>query len=214
MSTLLFESYDTQPDIFKSRFQEYCKFSIILGFVISVGAIFTAKQYLSLFYDITVYKESIFCFKILMGSFLIMLICIPLHTAMLAAHQEKLTLKIILFQLTCNITGNWILIPLYGIMGSAFSTVLTELIGLPLYLIFIQRILPVRIFRTVVQGGVSIIPMGLYLYFSSPLTHFIIKGLIGAGIAGLTIMALRVYTLKEILYLKDTLLSFEKRLSS
>lgn len=214
MSTLLFESYDTQPGTFKSRFREYSKFSFILGFVICVGAVFTAKPYLSLFYDITVYTESIDCFRILMGSFLIMLICIPLHTAMLAAHQEKLILKIILFQLACNITGNWILIPLYGIMGSAFSTVLSELIGLPLYLIFIQRVLRVRIFKTILQGGVSVIPMGLYLYFSSPATHFIIKGLTGAAIAALTVAVLRVYTLKEMIYLKDALLSFERRPSS
>ncbi len=210
MSTLLFESYDKRPDVFKRRFDEYVKCSIIMGFGISVGSIFMAKSYMGLFYDMTVYKESIRCFQLLMLSFLFMMVCIPLHSGMLAAHKEKLTLKIILVQLACNITGNWLLIPKYGIMGSAFCTVLSEMVGLPLYLIFFKSILPLKVFKNILMALISVIPMAMYLYFSSQSDHYIIRFLIGAAIMAASLFVLRVYTLKELIQLKEVLLSFDK----
>jgi len=211
MNTLLFESYGSHPETFKSRFEEYFKFSIIIGFGITVGSILMAIPYLNLFYDLVVYKESIRCFQILMFSFLFMMICIPLHSGMLAAHKEQLTLKIILFQLLCNITGNWLLIPKYGIMGSAFSTVLSVLVGFPLYLIFFKNILPIKVFKNILMAAFSVIPMAVYLYFSPVSTHYIIKCLIGMAIMGASVIILRIYTLKELIHLKDILLSFDKK---
>lgn len=210
MNTLLFESYGSRIEIFKSRFAEYSKFSTVIGFGIAVGFIFLARPYLSLFYDMTAYKESIPCFQILMFSFLFMMISIPLHSGMLAAHQEKLTLKIILVQLLGNITGNWVLIPKYGIMGSAFSTVLSELIGFPLYVIFFKRILPMRFLKNILMALFSVIPMAVYLYFSPLAAHYVINGVIGLVILGASVLVLRVYTVKELIHLKNVLLSFDK----
>jgi O-antigen/teichoic acid export membrane protein len=209
MNPILFENYKKSADAFKKYFEKYIKFMIYFSYGVTIVFIILAEYYLNIFYDIKQYHESIMCFRILMLSLLIMTVNSPLHSGMLAAHREKTLLGIIIFQFSCNVIGNLILIPRYGILGSSIATVITEAIGLPFYVYYFRKIMPVHLVKDFSIAVLAAVPMGLFLYFVP--IHYIFRGIIGTGIMILFTVLLRGYTIKEILDIKNTLFSINNK---
>jgi O-antigen/teichoic acid export membrane protein len=208
MNPILFENYKKSIDDFKKYFEKYMKFMIFFSYGVTIIFIILAEYYLNIFYNIKDYHDSILCFRILMLSLLFMTINSPLHSGMLAAHREKTLLSIIIFQFFCNVIGNIILIPRFGIIGSSIATVLTEAIGLPFYIYYFRKIMPVLVVKNFLIALLSAIPMGLFLYFTP--IHYILRGIIGTGIMIFFTVLLRGYTLEEILNIKKSLFSINK----
>ena len=209
MNPILFGNYKKSFADFRNYFNKYLKFMIFFSYGVTVIFIILAEYYLNIFYDLTKYHDSLLCFRILMLSLLFMTINSPLHSGMLAAHREKTLLSIIIFQFVVNVIGNVILIPRYGIIGSSVATVLTEAIGLPFYIYYFNKIMPVRIVKNSIIAILSAIPMGLFLFFTP--IHYMLRGIIGTGIMILFAVILRGYTIDEILNIKNSLFSVAKR---
>ncbi len=209
MNPILFENYKKSASAFRIYFEKYMKFMIYFSYGVTIIFIILAEYYLKIFYDITEYHDSILCFRILMLSLLFMTINSPLHSGMLAAHREKTLLSIIVFQFFCNVIGNVLLIPGFGIIGSSIATVLTEAIGLPFYIYFFRKIMPVHVIKNFSIALVAAMPMGLFLYFVP--IHYMLRGIIGTGIMIVFTVLLRGYTIEEILDIKNSLFSINKK---
>jgi O-antigen/teichoic acid export membrane protein len=209
MNPILFENYKKSASAFRIYFEKYMKFMIYFSYGVTIIFIILAEYYLKIFYDITEYHDSILCFRILMLSLLFMTINSPLHSGMLAAHREKTLLSIIVFQFFCNVIGNVLLIPGFGIIGSSIATVLTEAIGLPFYIYFFRKIMPVHVIKNFSIALVAAMPMGLFLYFVP--IHYMLRGIIGTGIMIVFTVLLRGYTIEELLDIKNSLFSINKK---
>lgn len=209
MNPILFENYKKGIVDFSSYFEKYMKFMIFFGYGTTVIFIILAPFYLKSFYDLTKYDQSILCFRILMLSLFFMTVNSPLHSGLLAAHREKTLLGIIVFQFIVNLGGNLALIPMYGIRGSAVATVLTEVIGFPLYIYYFRKIMPVRIARNMIIAVFASVPMAAVLYYL-PL-HYIVRGIIGGLVMVVSAVILRGYTFKEINDIKNSLFSLNNK---
>ena len=193
MSPILFESFKTSLESYKNFFYKYFKFMIYFGYGISVVFIILAVPYLNVFYDLKAYHGSVLCFQILMLTLFFVTINSPLHNGLLSAHKEKTLLGIVVFQLTCNIISNFILIPIYGILGAAYSTVLTEVVGLPFYIYYFRKVMPIKQFKNFIIATISVIPMGLFLYHST--IYYVFRAAIGIIILIATaVILLRIFS--------------------
>jgi O-antigen/teichoic acid export membrane protein len=209
MNPILFENYKKSAEDFRKYFDKYMKFMIYFSYGATIIFIILAEYYLNIFYNIRDYHDSILCFRILMLSLLFMTINSPLHSGMLAAHREKTLLSIIVFQFLCNVIGNIVLIPRFGIIGSSIATVLTEAIGLPFYICYFRKIMPVHVVKNFSIAVLSAIPMGLFLYFVP--IHYILRGIIGVVIMMCFVVLLRGYSIEEILNIKNTISTIDKK---
>jgi len=209
MSPILFETFQKSKELYKNYFETYMKFMIFAGCGITVIFFVLAEDYLGIFFNLENYSESILCFRILIIALFFFTINGPLHIGMLSARHEKALLGIIVMQLIFNVTGNWLLIPEYGIYGSAVSTVVTEAVGFPVYIVFFRKILKINIKENFIIAVIAVVPVGLFLHYSS--VFFIARAVVGVCIFVILIVVLRGYTFEEINKIKSALLSFEKK---
>jgi O-antigen/teichoic acid export membrane protein len=208
MIPILFGYFRTSRLLYEIYFNKYMKFMIFLGYSVTIIFYFLATEYLSIFYDLKEFNQSIMCFKILILSQFFMTINSPLHSGLLSANKEKTLLKITGFQLIVNIVSNVILIKKFGINGSAAASVITEAIGLPLYIFIFNKIIPVKHFKHFIIASLSIIPMALFLYYST--INFIPRAIISILIVIISSILLRGYTIREILEIKTNLFSIKR----
>ncbi len=99
------------------------------------------------------YSQSAYIFQILVVKMIFMLILNPLHMiAYSAGHPWIISIKDIV-ALFINIVANIILIPLLGIPGAAYGTLLTTVIGgiIPVIYIYFRILSPLRGFETPAQ---------------------------------------------------------------
>jgi len=208
MNPILFENYRNNFENYKEFFNKYSKFMIFSGYGVTVIFIILAIPFLDIVYNLENYHKSILCFRILMISLFFITINSPLHSGLLSAHKEKTLLMIITVQLGANIIGNLILIPTFGIIGSSIATVLTEVVGIAFYIYYFRKIFPVRILRHFVIATITVIPMGIFLYYST--IYFIFRAIIGVIIMAFFVVILRGYTIDEIINFKRSLFNIEK----
>ncbi len=129
MMPILFENYKLNLEKYNTYFEQFSKFMIYTGYLVAVCSLFLAEPILKIFYDLSVYKGTVVCFQILILSFFFMSINSSFNTGLLSIHHEKTLLWIISIQFVMNIIGNIILIPRFGVNGSAMAAVLTEAAG-------------------------------------------------------------------------------------
>jgi len=195
-STLLFEKYKINIQQFKDYFQKYFKFILFLGIFVTIFFTFNAQFYLGLFYNLNSFANSVLCFKILLGSFFLMTINCPIVTGFYTTHNEKTLLKIVIFQFSCNVVGNYLLIPVYGINGAALSTIITEGSGFLIYIFLFKKIIDFKILKNFLYSILCSIPFGLFLYFINWPIYFKIPASIFIYL--ISVLLFRGYTLSEI----------------
>lgn len=208
MNPILFENYKNSLENYTKYFDAYIKFIIFSGYGVTVIFIILAVPFLDIFYNLENYHESILCFRILMISLFFITINAPLHSGLLSAHKEKTLLGIIIIQLCANIIGNFILIPPMGIIGSSIATVLTEIVGIVFYVYYFRKIYPVKILKHFIIAAITVIPMGIFLHYSS--IFYVLRALIGIIIMIFFVLIIRGYTIKEVMNIKRMLFTFER----
>lgn len=84
-----------------------------------------------------------------------------------AMDMHMLYMKIVAIQLAVNISFNIILIPHWGILGAAVATILSEIVGLPLYYVSFNRKVHLKfsVVYNIVKPLLSSGVMAIFLYF-------------------------------------------------
>ncbi len=207
-SPILFENYKLNFSKYKLYFDNYLKFMIYANVATAVGAFFLAEPLLGIFYDLSQYHESVLCFRILTVSILMIGLNSPFNIGLLSIHKEKTLLIIIIIQFTGNIIANILLIPDFGIQGSAMGTIVTEIIGLPVYVYVFKKYVELTMVKHLIIAALAAVPMALVLYFMP--AHFMIKAVCGSITMIIFIVLLKGYTIDEILHIKENLFTFKK----
>lgn len=200
---ILFENYKLNLEKYKFYFNHFLKFLVFFTYITACLSFFLAFPVLNIFYDLNKYHDSILCFQILSCSIFLIGVNSPYNIGLLSMHKEKQLLGIITTQFIINIIANLILIPKYGIYGSSISTVISDLIGVPLYIISFTRVIKISIWRNYALATISIIPMALVLYFLN--INFILKALIGVAVMFAFTLLIKGYTIEELQFIRKTL---------
>jgi O-antigen/teichoic acid export membrane protein len=203
ISPILFENFKNNKAAYKNYFTKYIKFMIFFGIGLSTLLILLAKPYMSIFYNMKKYGNSVVCFKIIMVSLFFMSANSPLAIGLYSSHNEKTLLYLVTYQLLANIAGNFILIPYLGINGAAIATVITEISGLLFYIYFFKKVIEFKVLLHFFKASICIIPAILVFIFTN--MHFAIKAIISSLVFLISMMAIKAYSLHEIKEVKDLL---------
>lgn len=113
---------------------------LILGALcIAVLSFWNAETILSMIYKSDVSK-SILPFQLLMFTFVGMCITLIYGTLLTASGNLKTLNTIALIGIVCNIGVNWVLIPIYGAVGAAIATLITQsIVGVIQWFIVLRR---------------------------------------------------------------------------
>lgn len=110
---------------FMSLLEDGLKYVIILAILVAINGIFLSNPVILLTFG-DQYVDSVNSLKILLAGMAFVFVINFLQTAMISIDMQKIVLYISLFGLTMNVVVNLILIPLYGYIGAAIATVVTE----------------------------------------------------------------------------------------
>jgi O-antigen/teichoic acid export membrane protein len=88
---------------------------------------------------------------------------------LIALGKQTLLMKINFLALACNVTANILLIPHFGILGAAYSTLISEIFLIALFIFFLMKY--VRILYPVVflfKIFLACVLLGIFLFFYAP----------------------------------------------
>jgi len=186
---------------------KFSKIVILFTLPIFFGSIYLAKNIINLIFGYQ-YLPGLIAFQVIMGYFLFSSINIVFHHLLTIYDFQKYQLKIIFFALLINVILNLFMIPIFGIIGAAISTVVCELFILICIYRFtrkhcikfsfwnkfaiplISSILMIVVLYVIdLLGGIHILPHNL---------DVLIYCIIGAISYGIFILLFRYITKKEI----------------
>jgi len=186
---------------------KFSKVIILLIIPIFLGSIYLAKSIINLIFGYQ-YLPGLIAFQIIMGYFLFSSINIIFHHILTIYDFQKYQLKIIFFALLLNVILNIFMIPIFGIIGAAISTVVSELfILICIYMFTRKQCIKFSFWNKFTIPFVSSILMIVILYFIDlfggihVLPHnldVLIYCIIGAISYGIFILLFRYITKKEI----------------
>ncbi|MBI3814822.1 MAG: polysaccharide biosynthesis C-terminal domain-containing protein, partial [Nitrospinae bacterium] len=105
----------------------------------------------------------VFTFKILIWVAALIYINMIYARGLWACNKQDVYLKIVSMQAAVNILLNFILIPIYGIVGAAISTVLAELLGFFFYYWQFNKVVYVPIHDYILRPLFATVIMTLFL---------------------------------------------------
>lgn len=165
--------YKNKP-LFHKIFNLSLRYSITLAFPIVVGIHLLSNNIIMLAYG-DAYIDSVPVLKILIFISLISFINTPLFVVLNAIGKQKITMINAGFTALVNIIMNIILIPKYGIMGAAFSTIISELTFLTLSTYQLEKInIHSKLLSKSFKPLIASIIMGIVIYYVSSWNIFII----------------------------------------
>lgn len=127
-------------DRFLELIQRAFRLTVILALPLGFGGIFIARPIILLLYR-EEYVQSILVMQILSWSAVIVLIRATLRHGLLAVGRQDLALRSALIAVSLNIVLNLILIPTYGMIGAALTTVFSDLVWLMLVIFDFSRVI-------------------------------------------------------------------------
>lgn len=106
---------------------------LIISVPVSIGGWMLGDEIIAMIYG-DGYAQSATIFRILITSMPFMFFSLQFNYALGAIKLQFLVFKIIMSLLIVNIAINIVLIPIYGLRGAAFATLITELVGFAILL--------------------------------------------------------------------------------
>lgn len=170
-----------------------------LSFLFGVLITLAAKDIILIFYG-EEYIQSVKFFEITIWIAVVIYWNMVYARVMWVAKKEKEYIYIIGFQAVINIGMNYLLIPIYGGIGAAISTIISELVGLYFYFRVTNTILRVRFLENFLKPfliGVVIFTLGLIFDY-----NFIIESIILLCIFLVSLFISNYLKKSHVLYLK------------
>jgi O-antigen/teichoic acid export membrane protein len=177
------------------KLQEFtARISTIVALPLATGGTILARPIMILIYG-SKYESGIIAFQILMWVVAMIYFNMVYAKGMWACNKEKEYIFIVTFQALLNIILNFFLIPPWGIVGAAISTLAAEFAGFFLYYREFNKIVSVPIHNYFLKPLLSIVIMTLFLQFLLLKTNMNIFLLI---ILGASIYFLSLYIMNGI----------------
>jgi O-antigen/teichoic acid export membrane protein len=130
--------YKTSEDSLRLSFEKSFKYLTMLGLPIGVGTTLLAKRFVLLIFG-TEYMNSILPLQILVWSSVFIFMSQPLGNLLNSINKQIIITKVTGVCVAVNVILNLILIPKYSLIGASIATVLTQLIGSLLIIIWASK---------------------------------------------------------------------------
>ncbi|MEM3503761.1 MAG: flippase [Nitrososphaeria archaeon] len=154
---------------------------LIISLPLGVGGTILAKPIISLIYG-TEYTQGIVAFEILIWVVVLIYINMIYARGLWACNKQNEYLKIVATQAAANVILNVFMIPLWGLKGAAFTTLIAEAIGLFWYYSEFKKIVQVPLSVYVLKPFFASILMGLFLYWGCVIKNLNLFLLISMGV--------------------------------
>lgn len=119
---------NSDNDKFRNVLETGLTVAILMALPIALGGIIIGDQIINLLFG-AMYQNSQIPFQILAATVLIIFPSALISNAIFAYNQQRKFIVFSVMATTANIILNFLLIPLFGIIGCAYSTVITQLIA-------------------------------------------------------------------------------------
>jgi O-antigen/teichoic acid export membrane protein len=191
-------------DQVRTVLETYTRYMIAIGVPMAVGTFLVATPLTLLFYgeDFAPAAPALWLLIIAVS---ILFIYSPANS-LIISQQTKIATKITGFTLSFNIIFNLLLIPKYGIVAAAATTVASEVIQALSYTYIIKRrIVAFRFFRHFLKPIVASIIMGLAVFFTLPLVGVLLAIVIAAVVYALSLVLLKFFHAEDWVLFKSSI---------
>ncbi|PIR87956.1 MAG: hypothetical protein COU10_01800 [Candidatus Harrisonbacteria bacterium CG10_big_fil_rev_8_21_14_0_10_45_28] len=151
---------------FRKVFEQVMTMSVLLALPIFVGGVILAPALVNFLFGAE-YMPGVMTLQILFFTILIMFSSAVIPNALFAYNRQKLFLAFAGVGAFGNVLLNWLLIPRFGIEGSAVATVITQLLSNGLVWWWMKRTNNFSILKYLVRPVVATIVMGGACYWLS-----------------------------------------------
>jgi len=185
----------------------FLKYILIISVPIVFGGIYFANKIITLAFGAR-FLGGLIPFQIIMLFFFLVALNTYNTSVLVIKNQEKFYFKLVLIAAIFNVIVDLIIIPIYGIIGAAIVTVLSELIVFIGSYFKIKKIIPLNYWTQLIYPFVGSIFMIICLYFCENILFpngwfqnkfdVVISVLMGAIIYGLFLLFTNTITIKEL----------------
>jgi O-antigen/teichoic acid export membrane protein len=189
---------------FKRLFQKTIKVMFLVGFFIATAITILSEKVILFLYD-KEYREAASALRILIWVIpLIFMTNVMTHT-LNSANRQRLVAKVVAFAAFFNMGLNFILIPRLEFQGAAIATLSTELFVFMFIYIYLQlKLVKPQILLYIPKILFINTVMAIILYLFIDL-HVIFLGFIAVAIQTGLVLLTRVFTKKEIAFIKGVI---------
>ncbi len=176
--------------------KEVFRLSLFVAIPIGVGGTVLAKPIVQLVFG-GAYATSAGAFAILVWSLAILFLNLVCPILLYAGGREKAVMNVAIAALVLNAALNYLMIPRWGIVGSALATVISDLLSLFALFALTSSIVALHPFRLLWRPITCAIVMGVFLWLFQSI-HVLILIAFGAAIYGGGLFVLRAITVTEV----------------
>ncbi len=187
--------FKASKEKFRKLYEYSFKYLYIIGLPLSVGAFMLSDRMMTMLYG-KAFLESGLALQILAGYLVIKFINFLLGIVLYSMNRQKKRMISQAVTSAINLALNLMLIPWLGIVGAAISTLITEVILFVLYYYFVSHgFYYFNFLRTLIKPLVAVVVMAGIVH---TLRDYVVMAILsGAGIYGLTLLALKVFTAED-----------------
>lgn len=185
-------------------FEKSVKYMLLLALPIAIGIFILAPEIIHTFYT-KEYTNSIKPLRILVLSVIFTFMASPIGSFLNACDRQKTQTKIVGITLVVNVVLNFILIPQIGVAGAAWAAFISNIILASLGYFFAARITKIShiyLLKTKIKALISVIIMGILVWYVNIYLHFAFSILLGTVIYPLMLFLVQVIDKEQI---KDAL---------
>ena len=177
-----------QDDETRQTFNRWNRYMVALSVPLGIGAAFLGDKIILALFG-SEYAGSSAAFRILIwAAVLTFIYAVP--NIIMIVKRTKLTVLVLGGVTLFNIAGNFLLIPKYGILASAWLTIVSYLLVGLFYIQLARKESPYELFRYFPKPLLAAAVMGAALWFLKDLNIFALVA-VGVGVYGFTLLGLR-----------------------
>ena len=181
----------SSKDSLKYSYHKSFKYLMILSLPISVGTTILANQIILLVYKSS-FEPSILVLQILIWAIPFIFLNYILSTILTAMDKQNVLLKITFVSMIFNILLNIPIITMYGYIGAALVTILTEFLVFIIMFYIINRIFFVEHLKnSLIKPAIASIVMGIFLILVK--SNLFLMILLGAIVYFIVLFALKTF---------------------
>ena len=171
---------DNESSKFSLLLRKSVLVTLVFALPIVVGGIIVASPVINVIYDYS-YIGAVLAFQILLLSLIPIFPGMMLSTSLLASDKQKIFIKSSIIGAIVNVTLDLVLIPLYGIVGSAMATVGAQLAINSIFWWEIRKSYSINIWGDLAKMMLSVVIMASVVYILKSLLWPLIAILLIAG---------------------------------
>lgn len=193
-----FAKVEGEKERFGSIIEKSIKLMSLIALPLTVGGVILARQIIIFLYG-NRYAPGISSFVLMSMNMLFVYVAAMIGNALFALKREMKLFGYVALAMVGNLIFDLIFIPIWGIAGSALSTLINSMISTWYIIWLLKREVPFKFFRNLGKSACASIVMGLLVYIMS-LIHIpiIINIVLGAAIYFIVILLIKEESVTEL----------------